>query len=290
MKWWMTTKRKRKKAEFEIPTFRIFGLALFLFAPPLWAEPEFHVAMDRGKSVKAGQVLQLDIEAAWRTKEGDYRFLVPSLQLENLSLEESGETNETFEKEGEEWRRKAFRFRLRALEKGHGRIRPFQVGYVNPETATRGHFEAGELEISIVPDRTRRFQVASGVTFLGLGIFGTLQFLRRRKKEPLEALKEPTLEERYLIQLNKEAEKISEAGRIFRAYLTEKFSLSRGRTTPKEILGLLKNQSSPEELKKLRKIFDKLDECQFGTAERSGPEHRQLHQEMTHFVEGKRII
>ncbi len=271
-----------------------FSTMGFLFLLPLAfaTEPQFTIQMKPNRTVKVGENCQLDVEVAWKSKDADYRFAPSPLTLENLAVEESGETNETFQKEGEEWKKKTFRFKLHATQKGKGRIRPFQVGYLDPQTASAGHFEVGEMEISIAPDRTPLYRfLLEGTAVTTLGALGGWWLVARMRKKQLAApVAEPTLEDRYLSQLGVTSDKISEAGRHFRTYLVEKFSVRPGGATNRELLAVLQSRLSGEELKNLRKIFDKLDECRFGTASRSPVEQQQLHREMVHFVEGKKII
>lgn len=249
--------------------------------------------MEPERSVKVGGFWQFDIEAAWKTQEADYRFAPPSLALENLSLEESGETNETFQKEGFEWRRKTFRFKLRAVQSGKGRIRPFQLGYWDLQTASESYFEVKGQEISIVPDRTRLYGwLGGGAGFVALSALGAEWLARRlrKKKRRIQGALEAALEERYLSQLDTLTLAISEAGKVFRNYLTEKYSLFSGGTTNCQMLSALETRLDGEELKNLRKIFDKLEHCQFGGSPRSSAEHERLHQEIVNFVQGKKII
>lgn len=256
------------------------------------AEPEFHVQRHPDRTVKTGENVDLNITATWKTNEGDYRFTAPLLTLENLSVEESGETNETFQEGGEERRKKIFRFKLRSLQTGRGVIRPLRLGYLDLQTNQSGHLEMNEIEFPIVPDRSRLYQILGGagaVSLLGIGA-GWLYAVRIRNKRTSEGYPAPRLEDPYLSQLADSPEKISETGKVFRTYLKEKFSLGAETATNRQMMTALEKQLSQEELKKLKKIFDKLDEHLFGQSQDSRVERHKLHEEIVRFVEGKRII
>jgi len=273
----------------------ILVIVVGLFYHPLFvsAAPSIEATLKPNRAVKAGQICALTLQVAWPNEEGDYRFSQPELVLENLTVKETGESSETFQRDGEGWRKKIFRFQLKALEKGEGKIRAFRLIYVNPQTGEGGNLQVDTLKIKIQADRTAFYRLLFIVLGLTLGISltgGGLFFLRHshQKKQP-EVTWESTLEDRYLSQLNVVPSQPAEAGKLFRSYLMEKFRMTSGSYTIRELISRMENMVSPNELKTLKGIFDKLDQHIFGPrVAQSG--NRELYLEMIHFVEGKRTV
>lgn len=257
------------------------------------AKPQIEVHLEPVKGIRAQTVCYLIVQLIWRSREGDYRFSQPELILDNLTLEGAGEANETFQKNGEEWKKKLFHFDLKAIRAGRAKVRPFQIVYVESSQQASEHFEVEALELRVFPNNSRLYRAgltAAGLLAAAVALGGWI-FLRRRRKE-LEAIQasEPTLEERTLSRLPSDPQQLLEAGKIFRAYLSEKYSLSEGASTGREVLLKMKERISADELKTLKRIFDTLEERQYATPHRSGEECRKLYSEMVHYVESKKII
>jgi len=230
------------------------------------------------------------IQLRWRSLEAGYLFSQPRFELDNLTVEEIGESNETFQEKGEIWRRKTFLYKLRALHSGKGRIHPFRVSYTDPHKGETDHFEVGGLEIQISRDRRFLFQtLLIALGFIGITVGGFLirRNFRKNKQIPVP---EASLEERYLQNLTHVSSQISEFGRLFRSYLAEKYLLTEGGGTTPQVLGQLEKKLRPDEWKTLKKIFDKLDEFRFGNFSRPQTEQEELCHDILRFVEGKKVI
>ena len=275
-----------------LPVATLTGV-LFLFPFPGSAEPELKTTLEPLRHVQVGQTCQLHIQLKWRTGEGNYLFAQPQLELENLVVEENGEANETFQKDGEEWKNKVFVYKLKATQAGKGKVRPFRIIYTNAQVGKMDHLEVEALEIRILPDHSIFFRillvVLGSTTVLGAagGWFWVNHARQKNKKMPLS---EPSLEERYLSNLTPASNQLLEAGKVFRSYLTEKFLLSHGGSTHLEILDQLEKKVRPDEMRILKKIFGRLDEHRFGNPSASQAEHQELYREMVRFVEGKKIV
>lgn len=266
---------------------------LFVFPFPVTADPQLEVNVEPSASIRAGEICRLTLELKWTSDEGDYFFIQPNLELENLTLEETGEANETFDENGQERKRKTFLYKLRAGQAGNGRIRPFRIGYTQPTQGQARYLETQELEIRILHDR--RFLLQILLTLFGLAVLagsavGLAGWSRSRSKLKKEHPLEPSLEERYLKNFPLVSQKLPEAGKLFRCYLTEKYQLGHLGNTNLDIFGQLEEKMRPDELNVLRKIFDRLDEYRFGNPSRSQTEQQQLYRDMIRFVEGKKII
>lgn len=275
---------------------------IWLVTDPVFAEPQIQVRLQPFAKVKVGEACHLVLEVSWKTVEAEYRFPVPEIFLEQLALEELGESNEIFRKEGEEWRKKTFRYGLRALKPGKGRIQAFRLSYVDPVRSLGGHFEIPAREIKIVPDRSGFYWIASWTAV----IVGTIAltagcFLRQRsRRSGAVPASESRLEDRYVSQIQAlrgkatatgaTREKILEVGKLFRAYLSEKHSLTSGILTSRETVAKLEGHLPSGELKSLKIIFDKLDEGRYSSSAQSLGEWPQLFDELIHYIEGKRIV
>lgn len=243
--------------------------------------------------VKRGQACILSLQVAWPSKEGDYRFSRPELVLENLTVEEAGESNETFQRNGEEWRRKEFRFQLKALRQGEGRIRAFSLLYVNPQTGEEGNLPVDDLKIKIRPDAGVFYRLILILLGLVLGmslVGGWVLFLRHssQKKHP-NALQGVTLEDRYLSELHKVPSQLIEASRLFRSYLMEKYQITDGSFTTQELMRKMEGEIPANELKTLKTIFDKLEQYVFGRHV-TQPGDQEIFRGMIRFIEGKQVV
>ena len=221
--------------------------------------------------------------------------------MEGFVLEAIGESGEVFQKEGKEWQRKTFRYTLRAGRSGIGRIHSFRVDYVDPTKGIGGHFDVRTLESKIVSDHSGIYWgIASVILLAASGFWGWGLFVQSKKNRRNIQAVEPTLEDRYVSSLA-ELEKtiktqkpgrneVFEAGKLFRSYLSERYSVPGGLATSREMIEKIESQIPPEELKTLKRIFDRLDEWSYSDHRQSIDEGNRLYQEMIRYVEGKKII
>ena len=272
---------------------------LFVFPHTLRGEPEIGVQLEPHGSIKVGRVCHLSVDVSWKKEEGDFLFQNPQLLLDRFTVEESGESNEAFQKNGEAWKRKKFLFSLKAFQPGQGKIRPFQLNYLDPATQQGGSFEIQGWDIKIVPDRSQFYRgvgLALGV-FLSSGLLGKWlvdrRFAQKRRKEEN---REISLEKRYLIGLSAyesqdlTREQVLETGKLFSGYLHDKYQLSILPGTRQQILGQMKDKVLPSELKNLEKIFDTMEQFRYTPNQGSTEEWRDLYQEIVSYVESKKII
>lgn len=250
---------------------------VFFFLGFAQAEPQLEVNLKSSKAVKAGESFPFLVQVTWKSVEGDYRFPKPELALENLTVEAMGEANETFQKDGEEWKKKSFRFDLKPLWPGKAKIQPLRINYLDPSQQRSGYLEGGTLELKVSHDYAQFYRISP--VMIGLltvvGILGGWILTRQvKKKEKTAPSAELTLEDRTLGQLIAKRQDLSEVAKVFRAYVGEK---NRG-------------QISSEELKTLKRIFDTLEEWQYSGFHESREERERLYSEIVHYVEGKKVI
>ncbi len=282
--------------------FFLLGI-ISLWGGTLQAEPEIEVGLNPSGALKVGETCELTVEVTWKSAEGEYVFPKPEVALERLAMEDLGESSETFQKDGEEWKKKTFRFVLRAVLPGKGRIDSFRVDYVDSAKQLGGHFDIEPWEVKVSPDRSRLYR-GLGVGLGALSAGGILAWMialifRRRRKKTEESVEAP-LEESYLAQLSglreelkegrKGREALFDAARIFRGYLGRKFSIANSVGTTEEMLRELNVKVSIEEIKALKKLFERLDERRYAISEGSARGEEPLLVEMIRYVEGKKVI
>lgn len=279
----MTTKPKRKRNKgLDIPLKAFLFLALFLFPAGnrTWAAPEIEVKLEPSHGLKAGQTAQLEIQVSWRTSEALYFFTLPQIPLENLSLEEMGESNETFQRDGEEWKRKVFRLHLKPEKPGKAQIRAFRLNYIDPTNQKGGFLDIPVRELKVRQDLSRFYPAAAAIAGMALftGILAGWTWVRRRKPSIPTQPEEIGLEEHYLSLLHSPQMSLSEAGRLLRAYLSEKSA------------GGSEGKLSLKESKILEKIVGQLEELRFASRSSPAEEEKRLLEEIVRFIEEKRVI
>ena len=271
------------------PLFFFLGLTVFLGLASAYADPQFEATLNPPK-IRTGETSQLTIEVTWKAEEADYHFSEPDLRLENLAVEEIGESNESFEKTGQAWKKKEYRFTLKALKPGKGKILPATVHWTDPLGQKEGGFKTPDFEIQIVSDPSwvYRFSTLISLSALALGLVAA--FLRKRKRQAfLTEPNELTLEDRHVAFLEQQVNGFEEADRNLRDYLCEKYHLRGSAATDRELLLQLESQLPSEDLKTLRKIFDKLERLNYAPSPEVPAESHALVHEMIQFIGGKRI-
>ncbi len=267
-----------------------FTLAALIFTSvrPVSADPKMEVSLSPARPVVSGAVTQLAIQLTWKTGEAGYRFSEPSIRADNLTIEAAGESNEVTQKNGESWNKKKYLFTLRAGKPGRGEILPFFIHFLDPATQKSGDLESPAIEIHITPDYAKMLKPVllglGGVAFLGL--LTTVAILFKKKSSPSTILKIPSLEDRTLGSLHGQSPRKLE--KILKGYLIEKYGLSL-KASHRELLDGIREKLPIEDLKTLRRIFDKLEEFSFAQSATS-VESGLVVNEIMQFIEGKKII
>ena len=273
-----------------------------LGTPPSLAVPHLELVSNPPRTVKAGTSCRFSIVFVWKSSEGDYRFSQPQPRLENLVVEETGETNESYEKDGETWKRKEFRFKLKALQSGKAKVLPATIHYLDSTTQREGVFDTQTFELLVQPDHTKLYRTTF-VILLTLGFLGAsvaaVWFGRHRNRSSPDHTSQPMLEDRFLPMLrglNEASLDINSRSPLkdieshLRNYLSEKWTVKGSSLTPQEALGQLAGQVTSEEMKTLKRIFGKLEEWSYANASVSPRETRVLVDDVIRFIEGKRVI
>ncbi len=267
----------------------ILAALIFTSVRPVSADPKMEVSFSPARSVVSGGIFQLTIQLTWKTDEAGYRFSEPSIRADNLTIEAAGESNEVTQKNGESWNKKQYLFTLRALKPGKGEILPFFIHFLDPLTQKSGNLESPALEIRITPDYAKIVKpilLGLGITTL-LGVLTAMVIFFKRKGSSLTPQKMPSLEERSLGSLQSD-QKPRELEKILKNYLLEKYDLPL-KVSNRELIDGIREKIPREDLKTLRRIFDKLQEFSFAQSA-SSAELGFTVNEIMQFIEGKKII
>lgn len=279
----------------------ILGAALLLFGGLIWADLEVKAVLTPAKTITVGKNCQLEISARWKSEEAEFRFQEPQYALEGFAVEGGGEESRSFLKDGQEWKEKLFRYEIKAVKPGVGRVRAFRVNYLNPQTQAGGFIEIPSLSVKIVPDHSQLIQflmMGLGAAILIIvGVVGMRKGFFQSKRALGQQLSDVSLEEKYLSQVNSiqemenalGGERTFELAKLFQRYLTEKFALGKGWPTTLELLEQIEGKISPDELKNLRQIFSRLDEARFSEVSRSLATQSNLAKEISCYIEGKKV-
>lgn len=290
----MTTNQRRKRTRESLLLPGLFLGLLLTGIPFVEAEPEIRVNLRPEKSIKIGKGAELTIEVVWRSEEGNYQFPEPVLTLDRLQIEEVGETNEVFHKEGSEWKRKIFRFRLKGREAGKARIHPFRVDYLEPARGSGGHLEVASKELGVTPDRTGLYQGLLGSFLFLVGGGMAWWFVKRSRASRLResVAQRPSLEERTADELRQiqSQEELLELGKCLRNYLSEKYSVPGTVSTGRELLLRLEGNVPRDEWRALKRTLEKLDEWSYSRPPNLPGEWNQLCEEVIQYVAGKQIV
>jgi hypothetical protein len=306
----MTTSQKRKKNKglcflryrnLALQGFFVLGY-LGPFLSPLQAEPEIEVSYKPSRAITVGKICEQTIQLIWKGQEAEYLFQEPEIPLENFVIEERGESNEVFQKGGEEWKKKTFRSEFRATQTGKGRLGPFRLNYIDPAKQQGGHFEIPSQEFKIAGDPSKLYRggaIALGIaagSFMGAWvIYGRL----KQRCQPANAAR-VCLEDRFITRLNQLKENavssfqtggpVQEAGKLFRAYLGEKYAVGAAQPTSQEMTEKVRGRVTLEEFKILKRILEGLDEWGYASQPQAGEGGTLLLGEMIRYIEGKKTV
>lgn len=268
-----------------------------IFIPVLQATPEIETRLQPSHNLKRGETCLFQIAIAWPSAEAQYGFVLPEFSLRHLTLEEIGETNETFYRDGEEWKRKTFLAKLEARETGQGGIGALQITYLDPASQKGGRLEVPLKNFDIQPDPADFYRpLASVLMALGAGItaFGWISRRQKDREKREGASLRLSIEEQRSNELEslKDTPDFSKIARIFQSYLCSRHSIpDNEQMTCFELIGRLEGKVGDEELRKLKNLVRKLEEKRFsGITNLRADDGSQLRDEIIRFMRVDRVI
>ncbi|HXV28190.1 MAG TPA: hypothetical protein VD913_04415 [bacterium] len=281
-------------------------LALFFALTPqlLRSEPSLDVVVSKQK-IPLEDMTTLTIQVSWSKAEGRYTFAFPKLQLKNLSIEQHGESQETFLQAGEEWVRKTFLITLKPEKIGEGKIDGFILHYIDPSTQKGGSFTVSPQTVTITRPQWKASPYlviillagAAGVTIFLISYF----LWPGHHRKQLEPEKIPSSSEKALDSLKNtlllKGEKsykdlLHEMSIILRRFIGDHYQIPVGQMTDHELLANMRKNAgvSRQEADIVQKLFDQLHEAKFTGTTLTDREVDHLARNLTVFIEGKQIV
>ncbi len=268
----------------------IFALAVFLpfsgqcqtnFSP---AKIELKSSVDRS-NIPLNQNLTLTVQASWEGEQRRFSItpIIPP-QCENLEIFESSSLNESKIEQGITRSLKTFRFVLKPLQTGTGRIGPVKVDYIDNMTQDSSSLSTQPIQVQITPANERS---RSGYKpALIIAIFLVLAYVRyssrkRAKRIDLSKITETekiepkpeSLEEKSLRGLDELSEQVrmgrsdnfsTDIYRLLTGYLESKYQIvTSGKTTDDIIRSFSSLDLTPEKISLLREVLSTCDRAKF---------------------------
>lgn len=277
----------------------LFTLLLFPLSTPLWAEPALDVALSKDR-IKADEITELKIQMAWPKTEGTYSFGLPELRLENLTVTNESQSQESYIHNGEEWTRKLFTMELTPQKPGEARVEGFIIAYANSNVANSvGQFPVETLKVTIDKPAFKMpgwlLKVLAGIAGVGALLYiGGHLFRRKTSKQkgsPVITQKIESPMTQALERLEKSGDSISEISKVFREFLAGYYSGLSARASEPEMASELQKLNLPtEDLKTVQRILGEMGEVKFMGRSLSDSEFKQLQKEIAEFIESKRVV
>ncbi len=279
-------------------------LFLLCFCPSLRAEPKLDVVLSNQK-ISLEETTSLSIQVEWPRKEAQYTFAFPKLRFNFLTLEQQGESQETFIQSGEEWLRKTFLITLKPQGIGQGKIDSFVIHYLDPSNQKGGSFTVDEQFITVTrpPFKLSSLHLllltAGGGGAVILAVFFLLWRGRAKKAvkssdasseqhQAVNAAK--AIAEAYSKKSQKDL--LHELSTLLRHFIHEQYKSKAAQMTDQELLDYLKTQSQiPRyECDSIQKMFNQLHEAKFAGTQLNEREFNHLTKEVIHYIEGKQVV
>lgn len=272
-----------------------FFLAFLITTPQAFSDPAADVSLSKNK-INAAETAELKIQFQWPKSEASYTFAVPELPLQNLTVSNQAESQETFLKDGQEWTRKEFIFDLSPKGTGEGVIGDFPIIFVNPAGGVQGQYAVSSLKLQISKAPVKR-NILPYVFVLGGIAAGFLAVSLFFKKKPAKTPEVPAQVKAVLdikgriqtAQVSQENAVIN-IGREFREVLKEIYDISI-RGSESDIVAALKGKNVPaDEVKFIERTLNQIREVKYTGQNLSDLDFQILKKEITTFIDSKQIL
>lgn len=274
----------------------ILGLLLiFAVTPFAQAAPIVEVVVTK-PAIKVTERLVLDLEFRWDQTEGEYVFALPDLALQNLTLIQRSQSLETIAIGETIWRKKTFTYVFQPEQKGQAKLLDFTVPYLEPSSQKGGQLEIAPIEVTILPDLTKQFQIFTGIGGILLIVFSVFigyRIFRRPKQQPARPdSQSPEMDEiqRILRTASGLKESVEELSLCLRRILVKHYGISSASASEREILNAVEQSDlMREEKNKIRGLFTKISETKYSGIPLSEVEYQQLRDELAQVIREKSI-
>lgn len=269
----------------------------FLLSTPGFAEPRVKARLSQDK-IKPTETTTLSLEAEWLRSEAQYSFAIPNLPLENLTVVQQGQSQETYPGEGgAEWTRKTFTFELKPGKPGPAGLSAFELPYIDPELQKGGTAKVPALKVQVKKSGFPVWIFAAAGAVLFVPPIAVLILLKKKKseavkKEPLSPAEEAAERFRELLEQQTDVKTLSfpELNQHLRSFLTQTYRIPGTYNTEGELARGLESASLPnDELKTIKTILSDIEEIKYvGTPTES--EYRRLRNDLLRFIHSKKAI
>ncbi len=248
------------------------------------AKIELKSSVDRS-NIPLNQNLTLTVQASWEGEQRRFSItpIIPP-QCENLEIFESSSLNESKIEQGITRSLKTFRFVLKPLQTGMGRIGPVQVNYIDNLTQDSSSLSTQPIQVQITQsvERSRSgYKPALIIAIFLVLIYVIYSSRKRAKRIDLSRIEETekteskpeTLEEKSLRGLNELSEQVrmgrldnfsTDVYRLLTGYLESKYQIvTSGKTTGNIINSLSSLDLSPDKISLLREVLSTCDRAKF---------------------------
>jgi hypothetical protein len=279
---------------------RTFFYGIFLIAalvPAAAAAPRLKIEPP-AKEVAPDESVVLKIRLEWPQAEGPYELNSLEPKLENLTLENQNQSQETGETISQ-----TFRYEFRPLKTGLAFIYPFEISYRKIETDPWIPLLIPEHKIKVVPRLPFRgiviwLGIAAGLSASILAGFKLWENLKMRAatrsrppQDPKQRLYAKAEESISTFTSPDSKEKLAHWSNQLRAVIATYYDIPSGSASSSEILSFLKARELPTgERNEISRLFDELTELQFSRQDLPACDLERMQKTLLQYVRGKIII
>ena len=275
----------------KIKMLALLAVVFFTFPSPadsqidsLQTKIELKSSVDRPE-VPLNQKLTFEVEAGWQGEQD--RFSITPItppECENFEIVGSSSLNETKMEEGKTKSLKIFRFTLKPIQTGAGRIGSIELNYVDNLTQDSSSLSTQPINVQITPSVEKKgpnYKTILIIVILLVSIY--VIYSARRKTKRVEvteekeiekpSFEEKSLEEKTLKKLDVISEGVqkgrlesfcSDVYKLLTGYLETKYQIvTSGKTTNDIIRSLSNLDISSERISLLKRILSACDLVKF---------------------------
>jgi hypothetical protein len=277
-------------------TFLFVIFMVMVFAVPGFAAPRLKIEPPVPQ-VTPGKSVVLKVQLEWPQTEGPYEFNSLEPKLENLTLVDQRQSQETGETVSQ-----TFLYEFRPDRIGTAVIYPFEIGYRKSEKGVWRPLLVPEQRIEVVSDLPVKVALIGSAVVAGLLIaiyVGLRQWERwkiraaAKRVPPVDPKQEIYKQaEKSIMNFNSPypKEKITHWSDQFRTVVETYYDVSNI-GTPTDILSFLKVKGIPAgDWNEISRIFEELTEMQFARHDISDYDLAQMQRTLLQYVTSKIII
>lgn len=280
----------------------LFLLGVLSFLPPASAEPSLDISLSKNK-IQMGESSELRLQVSWPKTEGPYRFAIPKLQLQNLTLTNQGQSQEIFIKDGVEWTRKIFTMTLAPTGPGKGLIKESLLSFVDSSAiSTDGArpLQTPQLQIEITKPP---FQIPfwfkallGGLAIFAAGALGLGWTLKNRGRQtaPTDSPETKAFKEwqsKIQSQVFDSNESVAGLSKTLRDFLADYYQLQTSSRSESEIIQSLEEKELPrEEIKFLQELLGRFREALYTGQRLSQQDFQYFKNKVLDYIQSKQTI